>query len=111
MYAKAMNLNTPVARAPLTGCVGRFPMVDRNGVQLHVGDKIRAQVCVGRYGRTQLVETVVTNAHEMYGTLYSGGTSIPFAFRDGVLVGYNRHFDFDHGHETWVQILPAATAH
>jgi hypothetical protein len=80
-------------------------MLDRNGRQLHVGDRIRAQVCVGPYGQTAIVETTVTNAHEPYGQISANTRTIGFHYRDGKLVGQHVHNDFEHGHETWVEIL------
>jgi len=92
-------------RVPVTGCVGRHPMVDRNGRQLYVGDRIRAQVCVGRYGQTAIVETTVSTAHETYGQISANLRTIAFHLRDGKLVGYREHDDVEHGHETWVEVL------
>ena len=100
-----MTNETTKNRIPVTGCIGRHPMVDRFGCQLHVGDRIRAQVCVGRYGQTSIVETIVPNAHEPYGLISAGVRTIGFHYRDGKLIGQHVHNDYDHGHETWVEIV------
>lgn len=100
-----MTTNAAVPRVPVTGCSGRFPMVDRNGQQIHVGDTIRAQVCTGRYGQTAIVETVVLNEHEPYGQIYAKTRTISFEFKNGILKGHHLHNDFEHGHETWCEIV------
>ena len=82
-------------------------MLDRNDRQLHVGDRIRAQVVTGPYGQTAIVETTVTRAHEPYGQIQVANTQgiIAFHYRNGVLMGRSVHKDYDHGHETWVEII------
>jgi len=96
---------TAKPRVPVTGCIGRYSMLDRHGCQLHVGDRIRAQVCVGRYGQTAVVETTVTKAHEPYGQISAELRTIAFHYRDGKLIGHHVHGDVEHGHETWVEII------
>lgn len=91
-------------RIPVTGCAKRFLMVDRNGTQIHVGDRIRYQYCSGRYGQTAIGETIVTESHYQYGSI--GNAAFRFDFKTDQLVGKHSHNDFEHGHQTWVEVLP-----
>ena len=88
----------------VTGCLKNYPMEDRNGKPIHVGDRIRYQHCVGRYGQTAISETVVTQAHYPYGQIANAGFHLDWG--RNVLVGYYKHDDVEHGHETWVEIIP-----
>lgn len=97
---------------PVTGGGSRFPVLDRHGVQIKVGDQLRAQVCVGRYGQTRIIETTVTEDHWPLCSLYVaggpyGGYSINshFDFDGRVLRCYHQHRDFEHGHEQWAEVI------
>lgn len=94
---------------PVTGGREHFPMLDRHGRQIEVGDRLRAQVCIGPYGQTKVVEVVVTEAHWPYCAIYGTGPkeciSTTFDFDQRVLRCATRHVDFEHGHETWAEVL------
>lgn len=102
----------------LTVWNSRMPVVDRYGKPVCVGDRIRAQVCVGRYGQTKIHEGVVCEqskeapAHAQYSQLLfrTDGGKLEYA---GVEYGgsnstvgkcYRNHEDFEHGHESWVEV-------
>ena len=95
-----MKTSKPIV---VTGCVDRSPMEDRNGKPIHVGDRIRYQHCIGPYGQTAISETIVTQAHYQYGMI--DGANFDFDFKRRFLVGYSKHEDCEHGHETWVIVL------
>jgi len=96
-------MNNPPTPEPVTGCAKRFPMLDRHGHQIHVGDRLRYQHCTGRYGQTSISETVVTQPHYPYGSIDSAHFHLDFDHL--VLRGFHHHDDFEHGHTTWVEIL------
>lgn len=91
-------------RAIVTGGKGHWPMVDRHGTPIRVGDTIRYQYCSGRYGQTKVGQPItVTDAHYDYCQI--GGAGFHYDFKANVLRGYHQHTDFEHGHETWVEIV------
>jgi hypothetical protein len=94
-------------REAVTGGAKRWPMVDRHGRPLYKGCKIRAQVCTGRYGQTRIVEGMVDQAHYEYCCVIVGEHTADFQFDSsaGLLRGYHKHVDFEHGHETWVDLI------
>lgn len=96
-----MKTSKPVV---VTGCKDNYPMEDRNGKPIHVGDRLRYQHCVGRYGQTAISEAFVALPHYPYGQIDSA--NFDFDFKRRVLVGYHKHDDFERGHETWVEIIP-----
>jgi hypothetical protein len=96
-------------------------MKDRNGITLALGQHIRIQVCVGRYGQTAIRQGYIVKLSPQW-----GGVNIrtDFAFdedcgRFGVETraagssvyvtvpqeGYQRHDDFEHGHEKWSEVI------
>jgi hypothetical protein len=101
----------------VTGGAGKWPILDKHGKRIHVGDRIRAQICVGRLGQTRIVETTVTEAHWQYCSMsvpyrmFEGGAEqwgtigTEYDFADKVLRCYHEHRDFEHGHETWAEIV------
>jgi hypothetical protein len=74
-------------------------MLDRNGQQLYVGDRIRGEVASGRFGKPSPIETIVTNAHEPCGQIYAEGRTIDFQYSNNALVGSD-------GAHSWVAIVP-----
>lgn len=95
---------------------------DRAGRALAIGQYIRVQECVGRYGQTAIREGEIVELSRY------GGATIKTAFEfhedcgrfgvhyraAGSLVtvsfpfdGYERFDDFEHGHERWVEIIDA----
>lgn len=96
---------------PVTCRADRVPAYDRHGVQLCVGDYVRAQVLAGRYGRTKIVEGRVLESHLPYGQFgakLDGQSSEVFLnahFISGFDIGYMCNTDFEHGHETWCEIV------
>lgn len=107
-----MPASSAQAGIEVTGGAGRWPIYDRLGRRIRVGDTLRAQVCVGRYGQTRVIVCVVTEAHWSYCQMTaadSGGTarvvSAELASNPTRLVCYNRHTDVEHAHETWAEIV------
>jgi hypothetical protein len=89
--------------APCTGGNAHSPIYDRHGERIHVGDKLRVQHCVGRYGQTKVEEMTVTEAHWTYCQHGVAGTEYDFAAN--VLRCKHTHHDFEHGHDTWAEII------
>jgi len=103
---------------PLTSRAGKHPVFDRNGVQLCVGDKLKAQICTGRYGQVAVFDFDVNVPHALYGQLIAsapagavichfnwlGNPDIP------VDICYYQHSDIEHGHETWAEVVARAAA-
>ena len=97
---------------------------DRNGREIKIGDAVRIQHCVARYGETQVDEgellsvdkyggvtlklsratrlTVRSSVGFMEVRRYAVGESfyIPNGLRSG------RFEDFEHGHDFWVEVKP-----
>lgn len=94
------------ARIPCTGGNDRFPVVDRNGVRICVGDTLRVKHCVGPYGQTRTSEMTVTEAHWQY--CQHGVAATRFDFQTNTLRCASVHNDFEHGHETWAEIIKRA---
>lgn len=90
-------------RIPVTGCTARYPMLDKDGVQLTVGDMIQYQHCVGRYGQTAICIGIVTQRH--YPTGMIGSAVFRFDHASRTLIGSSVHEDPVHGHETWVKVM------
>lgn len=91
----------------------RTPVVDRHGKPVHLGDRVRVQHCIGRYGQVRIDEGVVSGD----GTAQYG--MVPVRTDDGRLVGADIKYtsgspvgvcfdvfdDFEHGHETWLEVI------
>lgn len=106
---------------PITTRIYKWPAFDRNGVQICLGDKLKAQVCTGPYGRVEVFDFDVPNEHYQHGILT---TAVPgpkqvasFAFepvtgRPDIKadVGYRRNNDFEHAHEQWAEVVVRAAA-
>ncbi|ASJ88512.1 MULTISPECIES: hypothetical protein [Pseudomonadaceae] len=96
---------------PLTSRADWLPVYDRNGVQICLGDKLRAQISTGRYGAVGMVEAVAAPKHLPYAALSAQRNgkdcSIYFNayFVSGFDVGYHCSNDFEHGRETWVEVV------
>jgi hypothetical protein len=90
-------------RIPVTMNSARRFIYDQYGIQLFVGDKIRYQYCSGRYGQTQIAETVLEKDHYEYGMVDSA--TFHWNFAQERMIGYSNHNDFEHGHETWVRVI------
>jgi hypothetical protein len=82
---------------------------DRTGQQISVGQIVRIQHCIGRYGQTEIVEGQIESISPY------GGVTLRQAIRDGVSLGtiyvtvtrtgHEKFDDFEHGHEKWTQII------
>ena len=94
----------PRKPAVVTGCKDNYPMEGYHGKPIHVGDRLRYQHCVGPYGQTTISETFVALPHYPYGQIADARFDLDWKRK--VLVGYHKHVDFEHGHETWVEIFP-----
>ena len=99
-------------RIEVTGCASRFPMVDRHGRRLEVGDVLLAQVCVGRYGAVKQFRVTVKDAHYPLGFIDAQDGLVNFQYDAGTntLRGYLQHRDFEHGHEQWAEVVERAGA-
>ena len=101
-------------RTPVTGGADRWPVFDRHGARIHVGDRLRAQVCTGRYGQTAIIETIITKAHWPYcqwNPPEAPRTVVRAEYEPSqprALRCYYRHTDYEHAHEAWAEILPPA---
>lgn len=100
---------------PITAGVNKYPVYDRHGVQVCLGDTLQAQVTDGPYGRTASVGYVVDQAHAMYCQFNTKNHVIPLALRydlhsQPVMVAHRIFEDFEHGHECWAEITQRATA-
>ncbi len=116
------------------GIFCRGKCFDRHGVELAPGQKVRMQVCIGRYGQTRIVTGELLQVSKYRNvTIALGPETIPFR-ESGVLVGgtpfsndykagdiysgcpleynyktsriegYHKHDDFEHGHEVWLEV-------
>lgn len=102
-----METKNATLRIPCTGGTKHFPIYDRNGVRVCLGDTIRAQVCVGPYGQTRVIEGIVDQAHWQYCSFCINGKSVSTTidFELDRLVCHRVHNDFEHGHETWAEVI------
>lgn len=97
------NVVPPPSPTYVTGCSRNWPMLDRHGKRIQVGDRIRYQYCIGEYGKTAIREAVVHHPHYPYGQIEDA--AFEFDSTERVLRGYHHHKDFEHGHETWVEVI------
>ena len=101
-------------------------ILDRKRKPITVGVTIQVQHCVGRYGQTQVTEGVVTELD-----IYKGATlrltkpsiahfkgsrkpvapgesyyvCLPGRVDNGAWLCDHEHFDFEHGHLAWAEIV------
>lgn len=101
-------------------------ILDRNGTPMTVGAKVMVQRCVGRYGRVDHVEGTIEQFVEHHGAVLRlaqparrqmhdhdvwvrPGEQLYVSFPGKVdgdnMVCFHRFEDFEHGHETWVQVI------
>lgn len=94
-------------------------MKDRNGITLAPGQRVRIQVCTGRYGQVEIREGTISEVNPPFGVILlpDRGFSEDMG-RFGVHYrpahvevavntprdGYEKFNDFEHGHETWVEV-------
>lgn len=96
-------------------------MKDRNGITLAPGQHVRIQVCVGSYGQVAIREGEIVRVDpHSYVILRPdrgfdedcgrfGVHHRPAGVEVAVTVprdGYDKFDDFEHGHETWVEVIP-----
>ena len=107
-----------------------FRYIDKNRKPVVDGTRVEVRHCTGRYGQTtlskgKLLRITSTSVwieleEPYYGLNRHCPAGTPF-FVSGVfhvdeqesktLIGYKRHSDFEHGHETWLeQVEEEATA-
>jgi hypothetical protein len=82
---------------------------DRHGIKLEVGQVVRVQHCVGRYGQTEIVEGRIADI-SAYGGItldqaVSRGRSLGKVYVTVTRKGYEKFDDFEHGHEKWTEVL------
>jgi len=93
---------------------------DRNGRLIKPGHHVRIQVCTGRYGQTAIRQGTVTKLSNWGGfmiktdkdftedcgrfgvQLRKAGSEVYVTVPRG---GYQKFEDFEHGHETWVEVI------
>lgn len=101
-------------------------ILDRGGKAVEVGSLIRVQQCIGRYGQTQIVEgkidqltesngavltltkTARQRRHDHWVMLDIGQrlfVALPGQYDGEIYRCQHRFEDFEHGHETWVEVL------
>lgn len=101
-------------------------IVDRNGVHVNVGSNIRVERCVGRYGQVDHVEGTVEQFTDFAGAVLrllqparrkmrdhhvwakpgeQMFVSLPGKVEGDRLVCFDRFEDFEHGHETWIEVI------
>lgn len=96
---------------PLTSRLDAIPVYDKNGIQVCLGDALKAQICIGRYGQVTQIDAVADKAHLQYGSLISSRNGkVETLFFNGFMIagydiGLNAFVDFEHGHETWIEIV------
>ena len=89
---------------------------DRGGKVLGIGQTVRIQYCNGRYGQTRRVTCIlqkigaygeidVDTGKAGEGKYLYPGFSPDKSLGQGALRGYHKHVDFEHGHETWIEIV------
>jgi hypothetical protein len=90
----------------VTGGTGHWPVLDRHGRPLRVGDRLLAQVCVGPYGQTERIEATVQDAHWQYCQMVVNGRVIGTEFdRAAQVLRCARTWnDYEHGHQTWAEV-------
>jgi hypothetical protein len=95
-------------------------MKDRNGIILAPGQHVRIQVCTGRYGQVEIREGTITRLGAYYVIMRTHGDFVENMGRFGMHLrragtevsvnvprdGYEKFSDFEHGHETWVEVIP-----
>jgi hypothetical protein len=96
-------------RVPVTGGAEHWPIVDRFGQRLYVGDRVRAQCCVGPYGQTCVIEATVTEAHWPLCQLNPPAhprcvIDTTFDHAHQILRCARTHRDVEHGHDTWAEV-------
>jgi hypothetical protein len=100
------------ARTALTGGAPGFPIVDRHGTRIHVGDRLRAQVSVGRYGAVKVVEHTITEKEAHWPLCFldvqQGLITTRYDPAAKQLECHDVFHDYEHGHETWAEIIPPA---
>lgn len=91
---------------------------DRNGTPLEVGQRVTVQHCTGRYGRTTKVTGTLTHigrygdvnvdtGKQGEGNCMYPGFSLDATLGPNCQRGYDEHVDFEHGHKTWIEVVPA----
>jgi hypothetical protein len=86
---------------------------DRRGRQLEVGQIVRVQHCIGRYGQTEIVEGRIKEISPYGGVSLDNidrlavrrGQSTETIYVTVTRTGYEKFEDFEHGHEKWTEII------
>ena len=104
-------------------------IVDRHRKPLEIGQKLRVQHCVGRYGQVRIDEGVIDQIDTTFRGVTIKLTQPGYRYfrdrREPVAAGqplylalsgefdiargqfhcYRKHDDFEHGHEAWAEIV------
>lgn len=99
---KAAAVFTALA-CEVTGGAEHWPVFDRHGKRIHLGDRLRAQVSIGRFGQVRVIEVTVTEQHWYY--CQFEGIATNFDFKGQVLRCYSKWEDVEHGHELWAEVI------
>jgi len=93
--------------------VNGYRLHDMNGTPLEPGMLVEIQHCTGRYGQTQRVVGRLTGKeHYMQveldnGKWYECGFSPVWGDKDSKkVVGFSRFEDYEHGHDSYIKVLP-----
>lgn len=86
---------------------GKYLYMDKK-TPLKLGDLVEVQVVTGRYGQTATYQGKITKMPNQYGTFeidneYDVSNVFAYDFKTGNMVGYEKHVDYEHGHERYVK--------
>lgn len=90
---------------------------DKNMKLVKLGDLVEVKEVAGRYGQTKTYQGKITKMPDQFGSIELDGeytVTSPFHLdhKTGKRIGYSKHDDYEHGHETYVKkITPAERNH
>jgi len=104
----------------------KYRYIDKNHLPLEIGDYVEAKTCIGSYGQTRIVRGTLKKIDEYSGITvaleetrdfteynkfvskcYKNGDdyyicdAFGYDFNLQAMIGYNKHEDFEHGHEKY----------
>lgn len=104
-----------------------FKLVDRFGVPVQLGSHVSVKYVSGKYGQTAMLHGFIENIDQYGGAKLKltqpasvagrqfmeykkiGDATyvcLPKTIENGVLKGYHKSRDFEHGCETWFEVTP-----
>ena len=91
--------------------IKRHPIYDADGTPVEVGDKVKFQICTGRYGQTASGESTVKYIMPNYpgiGLTNGKMCHVNYDFDKKIWRCFKEHVDFEHGHKTWLVVSEKA---